>query len=251
MANNTLAENLIRLKEAKEDIADAIVEMGGTASQYDGLEDMPDNIRTIQANPSLVTKSITANGIYDAEDDDADGYSEVTVEVPNTYSSSDNGKVVQNGSLVSQTSRTVTSNGTYDTTTNNSTIVNVPSVGANTNITITRGNAWYAMGTNVAIQYGTLLSIYCLDLEPRSGTVNESDIAITLSGLNISEYANKTMTFYFVAYRTSSNTAYQTNYLYNSNYPPNIDYVNETITIYIGISGGANNYNLAGFIYWT
>ena len=67
---------------------------------------------------------------------------------------------------------------------------------------------------------------------------------MTFCILNISEYANKTMTFYFVAYRTSSNTSYQTNYLYDSNYPPNINYTNGTITIYIGISGGTNNYNL-------
>ena len=81
----SLAENLIRLQEAKEDIADAIIEMGGTASSTDGLEDMPDAIRTIQANPTLITKSITANGTYDASDDSADGYSEVTVAVPETY----------------------------------------------------------------------------------------------------------------------------------------------------------------------
>lgn len=50
---HTLAENLIRLQEAKEDIADAIVEMGGTASSTDGLEDMPDNIRTIQTGGGM------------------------------------------------------------------------------------------------------------------------------------------------------------------------------------------------------
>lgn len=73
----------------------------------------------------LTTKSIIANGTYNALSDDADGYSEVTVAVPNTYAAGDEGKVVQNGSLVSQTTRSVTENGTYDTTTNNSTVVNV------------------------------------------------------------------------------------------------------------------------------
>lgn len=33
------------------------------------------------SSPVLITKSITANGTYDAEDDDADGYSSVTVNV--------------------------------------------------------------------------------------------------------------------------------------------------------------------------
>lgn len=41
------------------------------------------------------------------------------------FSPSDEGKVVVNGSLVSQTSTTVTTNGTYNTTTNNEVVVNV------------------------------------------------------------------------------------------------------------------------------
>lgn len=37
---------------------------------------------------TLITKNITANGTYSAEDDDADGYSEVTVNVPSSVASS-------------------------------------------------------------------------------------------------------------------------------------------------------------------
>lgn len=44
---------------------------------------------------------------------------------PITYSSSDEGKVVSNGALTAQTSRTVTENGTYDTTLNDEVVVNV------------------------------------------------------------------------------------------------------------------------------
>ena len=104
----------------------------------------------------LGTKNITDNGTYEAEDDSLDGYSEVTVavpasavdsgtksitangnnqdvvgyaavnvNVPNTYSAGDEGKVVDNGALVSQTSDTVTTNDTYDTTLINSLTVNV------------------------------------------------------------------------------------------------------------------------------
>ncbi len=104
----------------------------------------------------LGTKNITANGTYEAEDDSLDGYSEVTVavpasavdsgtksitangnnqdvvgyaavnvNVPNTYSAGDEGKVVSNGALVAQTSDTVTANDTYDTTLINSLTVNV------------------------------------------------------------------------------------------------------------------------------
>ena len=70
-------------------------------------------------------KIITQNGIYDAENDWLEGYSEVIVNVPNTYTSSDEGKVVSGGTLVAQTSDTVTQNGTVDTTLINSLTVNV------------------------------------------------------------------------------------------------------------------------------
>lgn len=103
----------------------------------------------------LGTKNITANGTYEAEDDSLDGYSEVTVavpasagdsgtknitangnnqdvvgyaavnvNVPNSYSAGDEGKVVSNGALVAQTAHAdvtpTTSDQTIDTTTNNS-----------------------------------------------------------------------------------------------------------------------------------
>lgn len=110
---------------------------------------------------SLGTKSITANGTYSAATDNYDGYSEVvvnvptgstptgtknisissngittedvtnyasaqiTVAVPNSYAAADEGKVVSNGVLVSQTSSTTTQNGTIDTTLINSLTVNV------------------------------------------------------------------------------------------------------------------------------
>lgn len=104
----------------------------------------------------LGTKNITANGTYEAEDDSLDGYSEVNVavpasavdsgtknitangngqdvvgyaavnvNVPNSYSVGDEGKVVSNGALVSQGSDTVTANDTYDTTLISSLTVNV------------------------------------------------------------------------------------------------------------------------------
>lgn len=74
---------------------------------------------------TLKTKTVNANGEYKASDDSADGYSKVTVHVPNTYEASDEGKVVNNGSLVAQTSDTATSNGTVDTTLINSLTVDV------------------------------------------------------------------------------------------------------------------------------
>ena len=75
---------------------------------------------------TLIEKSVTANATYKASDDNADGYSKVTVNVANTYAAGDEGKVVSDGALVAQTSDTVTQNGTVDTTLINSLTVNVP-----------------------------------------------------------------------------------------------------------------------------
>lgn len=70
--------------------------------------------------------TLTENGEYLAEDLGYDSISDITVEVPNTYDASDEGKVVNNGNLVSQSSTTKTSNGTYDTTLNDEVVINVP-----------------------------------------------------------------------------------------------------------------------------
>ena len=81
------------------------------------------------SDPILIEKTITENATYSAVDDDADGYSSVDVDVPNTYTEGDEGKVVDNGALVAQTARveSIIENGTYDTTTNNSVTVDVVS----------------------------------------------------------------------------------------------------------------------------
>ena len=47
MPNNTIADNLQRLVNAKNDIADAIVAKGGTVNEGDGLEEFPAAINTI------------------------------------------------------------------------------------------------------------------------------------------------------------------------------------------------------------
>lgn len=59
--------------------------------------------------------SITANGTT-TEDVTSYASASITANVPNSYTASDEGKVVSNGSLVSQSSATYTANGTYDTT---------------------------------------------------------------------------------------------------------------------------------------
>ena len=74
--------------------------------------------KQVSGGATLITKNITANGTYDAEDDDADGYSQVTVNVPS--GSSKNVQTVQstsrrnNTALGSITSLTCSKAGTYD-----------------------------------------------------------------------------------------------------------------------------------------
>ena len=55
-----------------------------------------------------------------------DGFSPVYVEVENSYTEVDEGKVVVNGRLANQTSITVNENKTYDTTQHNQVTVEVP-----------------------------------------------------------------------------------------------------------------------------
>lgn len=75
---------------------------------------------------TLITKNVSANGTYNASSDSADGYSQVNVAVPNTYTNADEGKVVSDGALVAQTSKSINSNGTHSTVTNNQVVVAVP-----------------------------------------------------------------------------------------------------------------------------
>ena len=71
------------------------------------------------SSATLIEKTITANGTYDAEDDDADGYSSVTVNVPS--GTSKNVQVLQSTSRTNSSSLTkvlgdltVSKTGTYD-----------------------------------------------------------------------------------------------------------------------------------------
>lgn len=77
--------------------------------------------------------SVTENGSYTAPSGKA--YSPVSVAVPNSYAAGDEGKVVSNGALVSQTAHAqVTQNGTIDTTLNNSVEVAVSGGGGASNV---------------------------------------------------------------------------------------------------------------------
>lgn len=71
------------------------------------------------------TVNITSNGNHNVKQ-----YATASVAVPNSYSASDEGKVVSSGALVSQTSQSISQNGTYDTTLKNEVVVNVSGGGS-------------------------------------------------------------------------------------------------------------------------
>ncbi len=63
-------------------VADAIRTKGGTSAQLEWPQGFVDAVGAISGGGStLITKTITANGTYNASDDNADGYSQVTVNV--------------------------------------------------------------------------------------------------------------------------------------------------------------------------
>ena len=132
----SLNENLTRLSNARDDIADAIVAKGGTVAAGDGLEEFADDIATIT----------------------------------NQYTTGDEGKVVSSGALIEQTAypSTITENGTYNTTENNSVTVNVPSLPSG--ITMCKLTALSSNVTNSAM--------YLINLDDKTiltGYVNKSN----------------------------------------------------------------------------
>lgn len=103
------------------------VPSGGTTGQVlvkSSNSDYAVEWQTVTVPSGTKNISISSNGTT-TENVTNYASAQITTNVPNTYSASDEGKVVSNGALVSQTSDTVTVNDTYDTTLINSLTVNV------------------------------------------------------------------------------------------------------------------------------
>lgn len=68
-------------------VANAIRTKGGTNAPLSFPTDFIDAIGDINTSglATLITKSISANGVYEASDDNANGYSEVSVNVPSKH----------------------------------------------------------------------------------------------------------------------------------------------------------------------
>lgn len=79
-----MSVNYIINGDTLKDIADAIREKKETSAPID-VSDFANEILTISGGSStLISKTITENGTYNASDDHADGYSDVTVNVPSS-----------------------------------------------------------------------------------------------------------------------------------------------------------------------
>lgn len=115
---------VIVTESSLENIAGAIRAKLGTQATYKPAQ-MAGAIAQIHGDPVLEALNVNANGTY-TPSSGKDGFSQAVVNVPNSYSSGDEGKVVSGGALVAQSSQSITQNGTYDTTLKNQAIVSVP-----------------------------------------------------------------------------------------------------------------------------
>lgn len=78
----SITEKIEYLQETKEAIKYALIGQGQSVSSADTFRSYADKVASIEGGAAtLITKTITENGVYDAEDDDADGYDEVIVNV--------------------------------------------------------------------------------------------------------------------------------------------------------------------------
>lgn len=137
---------VIVTESSLENIASAIRGKLNTQDTYKPSE-MAGAISQIHGDPVLEALDVRANGTY-TPSSGKDGFSQAIVNVPNTYTVSDEGKVVSNGALVAQSSQSITQNGTYDTTLKNQIVVNVSGGGGGGQIIFGTDNPASATGNN-------------------------------------------------------------------------------------------------------
>jgi len=146
--------------------------------------------------PTLVTKSIDSNGTYRAEDDDADGYSEVTVDIPSptppvleekavtsngTYRAEDDNadgysEVTVNVPASELGAKTITQNGTYNPEDDNldgysGVTVNVPQATLGTK-TITQNGTYQSSDDNTDGYSSVVVNVSAANLDSKEITQN-------------------------------------------------------------------------------
>ena len=128
----SIADNLQRLADVTDAIGEAIAAAGGTVGQYDRLEQYPDDIATITP-AKLTTKTITENGIYNANDETTVTVTQTDTTYPITFNTINNtlndynirGNV-DNGNYVGDAATQITSTDTDYTDLQNTYELNIP-----------------------------------------------------------------------------------------------------------------------------
>jgi hypothetical protein len=131
---------------------------------------------------AIITKSGTVTGW---------GFSNLADDITNlsTITTTDEGKVVQNGALVSQTSTSVSQNGTINTTTNNSVTVNVP-------------NTYTASDEGKVVSNGALVA-QTSDTVTENGTVDTT----LINSLMVNVSASGGGAAYYTRYKATSSSS--------------------------------------------
>jgi len=141
------------------------------------------------------TKQITANGTgIDVKD-----FASADVNVPNTYSAADENKVVQSGALVAQTQKSVNANGTYDTTANNSVVVDVPTSAGLKEYASTQATKYQFRTWTNTFKAGNTLTVA---LAPTDGTTVEVGDEVLVHG-KIASTAGTSFNYYVTGVVTS------------------------------------------------